>query len=94
MIKFYSFGTLLPKTVDFTDFRSLFIGAHSFGHSVFGRNPRDFKLILLGSSKKGRDPRLRKPTAPDAGRLLKDRREHCFVDEKVLKNIRKNNDTL
>ena len=36
------FGTLLPKTVDFADFRSLLIKAHSSGHSVFSRFPRDF----------------------------------------------------
>ena len=60
----------------------------------FGRLPRDFRRILLGSSENGRDPRFRKPSAPEAGKLLKDRREHCFVNEKVLKNIRKNNHTL
>ena len=49
--------------------------SHSFGHSVFGRLPRDFWRILLGSSENGRDPKLR--------------REHCFVNEKVFKNIRK-----
>ena len=35
-------GTLLPRTVDFADFRSLFIKAHSFGHFFFVRLPRDF----------------------------------------------------
>ena len=50
--------------------------------------------ILLGSSENSRDPRLRKPSAPEAGRLLKDCREHCFVNEKVFKNISKNNNTL
>ena len=45
-IKCHSFGTLLPKTVDFADFRSLFIKAHSFFHSVFGRNPRDFGVFF------------------------------------------------
>ena len=40
--KSHSFATLLPKTVDFADFRSLFIKVHSFGHSVLGRLPRDF----------------------------------------------------
>ena len=40
----YSFGHLLKtvELVDFPDFRSLFTKAHSFGHSVFGRLPRDF----------------------------------------------------
>ena len=70
-----------------------FIKAHSFGHSVFSRYPRDFWSILLGSSVNGRDPRFRKPSAPEAGKLLKDCREHCFVNEKVFKNIRKNNET-
>ena len=72
----------------------LFIKAHFFGHSVFGRLPRDLWRILLRSSENGRDPRLRKPSAPEAGRLLKERKKHCFVNEKVFKNIRKNNVTL
>ena len=29
-MKFHSFGTILPKTVDLADFRSLFIKANSF----------------------------------------------------------------
>ena len=45
-MKSHFFGTLLPKTVDFADFRSLFIKAHSFGHSVFGRLPRDFDVFF------------------------------------------------
>ena len=88
-MKSHSFGTLLPKTVDFADFRSLFIKAHSFGHSLFGRLPGDFWRILLGSSENGRDPRLRKPSAPEAGSRLKDPRKHCFVNERFQKHSKK-----
>ena len=63
------FGTLLPKTVDFTDFISLFMKVHSFGHSVFGRLPRDLLRILLGSLGSEASEGLREP-APEAGRLL------------------------
>ena len=62
--------------------------ARSFGHSVFGRLSRNFGRILLGSTENGRDPRLRKP-APEAGRLLKDRREHSFANRKVFKTFQK-----
>ena len=66
----------------------IFIKAHTFGHSVFGRLSRDF-CILLGSSENGRDPSLRKLSAPEAGRLVKDRREHCFVNENAFKTFEK-----
>ena len=42
----------------------------------------------MGSSGSGRDPRTRKP-APEAGRILNDSREHCFVNEKVLETFEK-----
>ena len=43
-------------------------------------------VILLGSSENGRDPRLRKHSAPEAGRLLKEPREHCFLKESFQKH--------
>ena len=51
----------------------------------------DFREIIdvLATSETGRDQRLRIPSAPEAVRLPEDRREHCFVNEKVFKNMRK-----
>ena len=47
----------------------------------------------MGSSENGRDPKLRKPSAPETGKLLKDRREHCFMNGSFQKHS-KNNGTL
>ena len=43
-------------------------------------------VSLLGSSENGRDPRIRKHSAPEAGRLLKEPREHCFLKESFQKH--------
>ena len=50
----------------------------------FSLDFREIFDVFFGSSENGRDPRLRKPSAPEASKLLKDQ---------VFKNIRKNNDT-
>ena len=63
------FGTTLPKTVDFANSISFDTKAHSLSHS--------------GSYGNGRFPRPRKRFAHEAGRLLGDRNELCFVNEKV-----------
>ena len=78
--------------VDFADFRSLFTKAHSFGCSVFGRLPRDFWHILLGSSENGRDPRLWTPACETS--IIERSQRALFVNEKVFKKISKNNHTL
>ena len=38
----------------------------------------------------GRDPRLRKSSAPEAGKLLKDRREHCLMNESFQRHSKNN----
>ena len=42
MLKSHSFAVILPKTVDFLDFRLFFMEVHSLVHSVFGRPTTDF----------------------------------------------------
>ena len=58
---------------------------NSFGHSVFGSLPRDFWHILLGSSENGRHLKHRKPYRYQDGRLLRDPKQLCFMNEKVSK---------
>ena len=50
-------------------------------------------VFFWGSSENGRPSRTRKPSAHEAGRLPRDRKDSCFVNEKftkTLENRRKN----
>ena len=56
---------------------------------LFSVDFREIFDVFLGSHENGRDPKLRKPSAPEAGKHLKDPREHCFVNESFQKDSKK-----